>query len=114
MHFHENAAVPGNCGVVGEHFNPLHMKHGGENDLIRHIGDEGNIIVNGSPNHGIAHVAKSDFLISLSPNVVNSVLGRSLTIHLRTDDLGKRNNRESGKSGNSGQKIACGTVTLHR
>lgn len=114
MHFHENAAVPGNCDVVGEHFNPLHMRHGGENDIIRHIGDEGNIIVNGSPNHGTAHIAKADFLISLKTGVINSVVGRALVIHYRTDDLGKGLNRESGKSGNSGEKIACGTVTLHR
>jgi Cu-Zn family superoxide dismutase len=114
MHFHENAAVPGNCEVVGEHFNPLHMRHGGENNLIRHIGDEGNIIVNGAPNHGTAHVAKADFMISLKTGVINSVVGRALVIHYRTDDLGKGLNRESGKSGNSGEKIACGTVTLHR
>lgn len=109
MHFHENSAVPGDCSSVGEHFNPLHSRHGGENDIIRHIGDEGNIHIDPS---GVARIAKSDFLISLQHGTVNSVLGRALTIHMRTDDLGKGLNRESGKSGNSGQKIACGTVTL--
>ena len=112
MHFHENPAVPGNCAVVGEHFNPLHMRHGGPNDVIRHIGDEGNIVVSAGPGDGVAHIVKSDFMISLRESVINSVIGRSLTIHARTDDLGKGVNRESGKSGNSGEKIACGTVTL--
>ena len=109
MHYHEHAAVPGNCAVVGDHFNPLHMRHGGENDVERHIGDEGNIIVN---DDGAAHVAKSDFLISLRSTAINSVIGRALTIHYGTDDLGKGVNHESSRSGNSGPKIACGTVTL--
>lgn len=36
---------------------------------------------------------------------------RSLVIHKNKDDEGKKDNEESKKTGNAGQKIACGIIT---
>jgi Cu-Zn family superoxide dismutase len=95
---------------VGEHFNPTNMHHGGQTSFVRHVGDLGNIIAQGAPGNGVAHIAKSDFLISLDPNAPNSIIGKPLVIHINPDDLGRGINRESRESGNSGTKIACGNV----
>ena len=113
MHFHEYpTAYKGTCETVGEHFNPANNVHGGQNSFQRHAGDMGNVVAQGRPGYGVISVAKSDFLISLDPNAINSIIGRSLVIHMNPDDLGKGPNRESKKNGNSGTKIACGNVVF--
>lgn len=111
MHFHEHPSpYGGTCQTVGDHFNPTNMLHGGQTSYIRHVGDMGNIVAQGLPGNGVAHIAKSDFLISLDPYAPNSIIGKSLVIHINHDDLGRGINHESKQSGNSGTKIACGNV----
>lgn len=111
IHFHQfPAPFPGQCQGVGEHYNPFLSSHGSKEHSHHHLGDEGNIIAQGGPLFGIAHIAKSDQFISLEPGAINSVLGLPLVIHLRPDDLGERGDHESRETGNSGQKIACGNV----
>lgn len=48
--------------------------------------------------------------MSLYEENPNNVLNRALVIHAGTDDLGRGQNLESLKSGNSGAHIACGLV----
>ena len=43
---------------------------------------------------------------------VDELLGRSLVIHEKKDDLGKGNNNESKKTGNSGKRIGYGIIGL--
>lgn len=75
---------------------------------MKHAGDLGNIV---AQLNGVAHVVLTSDSISLG-NGQNSVLGRSLVVHINVDDLGTRPNRESAKSGNSGYRLSCGTVAL--
>jgi Cu-Zn family superoxide dismutase len=42
----------------------------------------------------------------------NSIIGRAIAIHENVDDEGKGGNPASLKAGNSGKKIACGTIGL--
>ena len=49
--------------------------------------------------------------MSLYEDQPTSILNRALVIHANADDLGRGNDPESLKSGNSGAHIACGLVT---
>ncbi len=41
-----------------------------------------------------------------------SVVGRGIVIHADRDDLGKGGDAESKKTGNAGDRLACGVITL--
>ena len=76
-------------------------------DEERHVGDLGNIKTN---EEGVGYLALSDKLITLFGE--NSILGRSVVIHAKEDDLGRGVDEESKKTGNSGKRLACGAIGL--
>jgi len=98
VHIHEK----GDCSDpaannAGPHFNPNSgAHHGGPNTPVRHGGDLGNINVNSSGG-GLLVVTVSDLS-------VDNVVGRSVVVHEKQDDL------QSDPSGNSGARIACGVL----
>lgn len=51
-------------------------------------------------------------MMSLYEDSPNNIVNRALVLHANADDLGRGNNPESQKNGNSGAHIACGLVTL--
>lgn len=104
FHFHEYA-VTGDCESAGEHFNPTRMNHGGRSSFHRHIGDLGNVHADIG---GVARFNLIDTAVSLIGPF--TVIGRSLVVHVNKDDLGNGLNRESKETGNSGGRLACGTV----
>jgi superoxide dismutase, Cu-Zn family len=96
------------CDALGGHFDP-HMTgvHGSNlSDLTaRHVGDMGNIAVNSS---GWGTRVFWDRLIQLRG--LHSVIGLPVVLHSCADDLGRGTNSESRKTGNSGERIACGII----
>ena len=86
---------------------PLQKHHGAPNDTDRHVGDLGNIEADST---GVATVNITDSLISLRGP--HSIIGRALVVHNGTDDLGWGGTAESRKTGNAGDKIACGVIGI--
>ncbi|HYS95539.1 MAG TPA: superoxide dismutase family protein [Chthoniobacterales bacterium] len=99
FHVHEK----GDCSAAdaasaGGHFNPTQKHHGGPMTLDHHAGDLGNIEADAS---GKAHM---DWKGKLSLSGKDSIIGRSVVVHEKEDDL------KTDPAGNSGARIACGTI----
>ena len=84
--------------LSGAHFNPTQKHHGGPMTLDHHAGDLGNIEADAS---GKAHL---DWKGKLSLSGKDSIIGKSVVVHEKEDDL------KTDPSGNSGARIACGAI----
>ena len=105
IHFHQMAKCEGPAfESAGAHFNPDGKKHGLKNPQGPHAGDMMNFTVSakGTANATVTnmHVNFGDGANSLFANG-----GTSLVIHEKADDM------MTDPSGNSGARIACGTIT---
>jgi len=101
FHVHEF----GDCSAAdatsaGAHFNPANKPHAGPDATERHVGDMGNVEADAS---GKAKLEYLDHQISLT-NDQSSVIGRSVVVHAKADDL------KSQPAGDSGARIACGVI----
>jgi superoxide dismutase, Cu-Zn family len=101
FHVHEF----GDCSAAdlssaGAHFNPTNKPHAAPDATERHVGDMGNVEADAS---GKAKLEYVDHQISLT-NDQQSVIGRSVVVHAKADDL------KSQPAGDSGARIACGVI----
>ncbi|HYS08711.1 MAG TPA: superoxide dismutase family protein [Myxococcales bacterium] len=97
VHIHDK----GDCSApdatsAGPHYNPKASHHGGLSTPVRHTGDLGNMQVD-SNGKGLLVVAVPDL-------TMDQVAGHSVLVHAGKDDL------QSDPAGNSGARIACGTL----
>ena len=95
----------GDCSAAdlssaGAHFNPTNKPHAGPDAVERHVGDMGNVEADAS---GKAKLEYVDHQISLT-NDQQSVIGRSVVVHAKADDL------KTQPSGDSGARISCGVI----
>jgi superoxide dismutase, Cu-Zn family len=101
FHVHEfGDCTAADASSAGAHFNPTNKPHAGPDSVERHVGDMGNIEADASG------VAKSDYLdhnMSLA-NDEQSIIGRSVVVHAKADDL------KSQPAGDSGARVACGVI----
>lgn len=107
FHIHQSGDLRNSCKSLCSHYNPFNKKHGGPDDKERHVGDLGNIKPNAK---GIVSKIIYDKLIKLRGKY--SIVGRSVVIHEKEDDLGKGENKESLTTGNAGTRIGCGVIGL--
>lgn len=105
FHVHEYGDLSNGCESAGGHYNPDSVEHG---DLENgHVGDLGNVQANSD---GIAEFTIQAKRIDLIGE--RSIVGRAIVIHENEDDLGKGGDAESLETGNAGDRLACGVITL--
>ncbi|KAL9968885.1 hypothetical protein ACROYT_G021029 [Oculina patagonica] len=107
FHVHQFGDGTNGCTSAGPHFNPTGKTHGGPDDEIRHYGDLGNITAD---KDGKAKIDMTDKLVSIIGK--DSVVGRTIVVHAKVDDLGKGGDEESLKTGNAGARWACGVIGI--
>ncbi|CAJ0927901.1 unnamed protein product, partial [Mesorhabditis belari] len=122
FHIHVYGDSTDGCTSAGSHFNPYNKQHGGpfvKQNLLniklflddnRHVGDLGNVLAN---TDGVVIFDLIDHQIKLFGE--HSVIGRSMVIHAKEDDLGKGEGdarEESLKTGNAGSRVACGVIGI--
>jgi len=100
FHIHEN----GDCSApdfssAGGHFNPGGKAHGAPSASEKHVGDMGNLIADSK---GKAKLTLELDGISLSGP--ESIIGKSVIIHEKADDL------KTAPTGNAGGRWACGVI----
>lgn len=101
FHIHESGdcSAPDAASAKG-HFNPGAGLHGSQDSSARHAGDMPNLVSDASGN---AKYQADVSMISLG-NDGQGIVGRSVVIHADPDDY------KSQPAGNSGKRIACGTI----
>jgi Cu-Zn family superoxide dismutase len=100
FHIHEFGDCSEEKGMsAGGHYNPSKKMHAGPHDADRHEGDLGNIKADG---RGVAKINISDKMLRLSGP--HSIVGRSVVVHAKRDDL------KSQPAGDAGDRIGCGVI----
>jgi Cu-Zn family superoxide dismutase len=105
FHIHEFGDMSKGCESMGGHYNPDGVDHG---DIEQgHVGDLGNITADEDGTASFSIQANRVDLIG-----DRSVVGRGIVVHADQDDLGQGRDEESLKTGNAGDRLACGVITL--
>ena len=102
FHIHEKGDLSAaDFSSAGPHFNPTKHKHSGPNAKERHAGDLGNVEADTSGNAKGNVTAEG---LSIGTGAANDIVGRSIVVHEKADDL------KSDPSGNSGARVAAGVI----
>lgn len=101
FHIHEWGDTTAPDGTsAGDHYNPEGHAHAGLDSRERHAGDLGNILADAE---GRARVELSVDMLTIA-GARNPVLGRSVVVHEKADDLATQ------PSGAAGPRIAVGVI----
>jgi superoxide dismutase, Cu-Zn family len=102
FHIHEKGDLSAaDFSSAGPHFNPTKHKHAGPETKERHAGDLGNVEADTSGNAKGTVTAEG---LSIGSGAANDIIGRSIVVHEKADDL------KSDPSGNSGARVAAGVI----
>jgi Cu-Zn family superoxide dismutase len=114
IHIHEFGDLTDSCTSLGGHFNPFNKQHGYYkiNGNDRHAGDLINNIK--SDAQGDVNIIFKDPLLSLFSSSTLNIIGRSVVIHEKPDDLGLGGTLESKTTGSAGKRIACSVIGLSK
>ena len=114
VHIHRYGDLTKGCASTCDHYNPFGNMHGSIALFgpERHVGDLCNNIT--SDSSGKVLFAYRDNLVRVQGPT--SILGRSVVIHEREDDLGRyryentKRGQDSRTTGNAGARIACAVI----
>jgi Cu-Zn family superoxide dismutase len=102
FHIHEKGDLSAaDFSSAGPHFNPTKHKHAGPETHERHAGDLGNVEADSSGNAKGSVTAEG---LSIGTGAASDIIGRSIVVHEKADDL------KSDPSGNSGARVAAGVI----
>lgn len=102
FHIHEfGDCTADDATSAGSHYNPAKMPHAAPTVDHRHEGDLGNITADAS---GKAHLDVTDAKLTLTGP--DSIIGRSVIVHVNPDDL------KTQPTGNAGARAACGVIGI--
>jgi superoxide dismutase, Cu-Zn family len=103
FHVHEfGDCSAADASSAGAHFNPTEQPHAAPDAEARHVGDMGNVEADAA---GAAELNYVDHNLSLTRDKL-SIIGRSVVVHAKADDL------KSQPAGDSGARVACGVIGL--
>ena len=103
LHVHEFGDLSSDDGsAAGGHYNPEGHHHGGPTAADHHAGDLGNITADAS---GVAQIDLHVTGLSIC-GMKDPILGRSVVIHAKIDDL------TSQPAGNAGARIGVGVIGI--
>ncbi|HMB95480.1 MAG TPA: superoxide dismutase family protein, partial [Tepidisphaeraceae bacterium] len=106
FHIHDKGDLSApDLSSAGGHFNPGHHIHGGPTTSAVHEGDMGNLTADST---GAAHYELTLTSITIGTGAANDIVGHSVIIHAKTDDLSTQ------PSGNSGARVAGGVIELQK
>jgi superoxide dismutase, Cu-Zn family len=106
IHFHSVAKCEGGAtpfATAGAHYNPIGREHGLNNPAGPHAGDAPNIIV-GADGRAQVNFTTDRVSLTAGSTTLFDADGSAIVIHAAPDD------QVSQPAGNSGARIACGTV----
>lgn len=105
IHIHQIALCDApDFKTAGPHFNPDTKQHGSQNPQGPHAGDLPNFTV-AADGTAKTTIAASMMTMDSGGHSVFTNGGTALVIHAKADDM------KTDPSGNSGDRIACGTIT---
>jgi Cu-Zn family superoxide dismutase len=103
FHVHEFGDVSSPDGTsAGGHFNPTGAPHAGPNERMRHVGDMGNVTASADGK------ARVDLFLPISLEGPTGILGRSVVVHAKADDL------KTQPSGDAGGRVAYGVIGVSK
>jgi Cu-Zn family superoxide dismutase len=102
FHIHEfgDCTAP-DASSAGGHFSTNSKTHGGPTSEMHHSGDLGNLQADSK---GVIETEKTFNFFTIAGE--NSILGHSIVLHEKADDL------KSQPAGDSGKRIACGVIGI--
>ena len=104
IHFHQTPKCEGpDFKSAGGHFNPESKKHGFDNPDGHHAGDMKNFTVGADGKAKNVHVEDPDVTLKPGPHSLLTN-GAAIVVHAKADDY------KTDPSGNSGDRVACGTI----
>lgn len=103
VHIHQTGVCEApDFKTAGSHLNADGKQHGMDNPMGHHNGDLPKNISIGE-NHEGELTVKVNYL-TLAPDAPNSVLGHTIIVHEKADDM------KTDPTGNAGNRIACGVI----
>jgi Cu-Zn family superoxide dismutase len=103
VHIHQNPVCEApDFKSAGGHFNPDAKQHGTANPMGHHNGDFDKNITIGDA--GTGEITYRVSYLTLAPGAPNSVLGHSVMVHAKPDDM------KTDPTGNAGDRVACGVI----